>query len=104
MGVSIPLPADCEPTALPSELIPLVLIGKLGKQKLNGGTGIRARVERITTANANHYTIPPAHNSERFANLTVTNVTAAQRPKAKKKLILRSRELNPGLLRDRQEY
>jgi hypothetical protein len=24
-----------------------------------GGTGIRARVERITTANANHYTIPP---------------------------------------------
>ena len=22
MGVSIPLPADCEPTALPSELIP----------------------------------------------------------------------------------
>ena len=23
MGVSIPLPADCEPTALPSELIPL---------------------------------------------------------------------------------
>ena len=27
MGVSIPLPADCEPTALPSELIPLDHIG-----------------------------------------------------------------------------
>ena len=27
MGVSIPLPADCEPTALPSELIPLDYIG-----------------------------------------------------------------------------
>ena len=25
MGVSIPLPADCEPTALPSELIPHLL-------------------------------------------------------------------------------
>ena len=25
----------------------------------NGGTGIRARVKRITTAYANHYTIPP---------------------------------------------
>ena len=24
-----------------------------------GGTGIRARVKRITTAYANHYTIPP---------------------------------------------
>jgi hypothetical protein len=32
------------------------------KQKKGyGGTGIRARVERITTANANHYTIPPRH-------------------------------------------
>ena len=29
------------------------------KKKIDGGTGIRARVERITTANANHYTIPP---------------------------------------------
>ena len=28
-------------------------------KKSYGGTGIRARVERITTANANHYTIPP---------------------------------------------
>ena len=27
--------------------------------KKNGGTGIRARVKRITTAYANHYTIPP---------------------------------------------
>jgi hypothetical protein len=25
----------------------------------DGGTGIRARVKRITTAYANHYTIPP---------------------------------------------
>jgi hypothetical protein len=36
----------------------------IGKEKRKekkdiGGTGIRARVERITTANANHYTIPP---------------------------------------------
>jgi hypothetical protein len=28
-------------------------------QKGVGGTGIRARVKRITTAYANHYTIPP---------------------------------------------
>jgi hypothetical protein len=76
MGVSIPLPADCEPTALPSELIPLVLIWKPAKQKVNGGTGIRARVERITTANANHYTIPPAHNVKHLASRIVTNVTA----------------------------
>ena len=26
MGVSIPLPADCEPTALPSELIPQQIV------------------------------------------------------------------------------
>ena len=32
--------------------------------KKNGGTGIRARVKRITTAYANHYTIPPRHGSE----------------------------------------
>ena len=29
------------------------------KKQKNGGTGIRARVKRITTAYANHYTIPP---------------------------------------------
>ena len=34
MGVSIPLPADCEPTALPSELIPLTdLKNKQKKRK-----------------------------------------------------------------------
>jgi hypothetical protein len=60
MGVSIPLPADCEPTALPSELIPLSA-KTTSQKKVDGGTGIRARVERITTANANHYTIPPDH-------------------------------------------
>ena len=63
MGVSIPLPADCEPTALPSELIPQCTEQETKqKTKSYGGTGIRARVERITTANANHYTIPPDHN------------------------------------------
>ena len=35
---------------------------KKKKKKNYGGTGIRARVERITTANANHYTIPPDHD------------------------------------------
>ena len=30
-------------------------------QKKDGGTGIRARVKRITTAYANHYTIPPRY-------------------------------------------
>jgi hypothetical protein len=74
MGVSIPLPADCEPTALPSELIPLLVSRKPSKPKDNGGTGIRARVERITTANANHYTIPPAHKRKRSASLLVTNI------------------------------
>ena len=103
MGVSIPLPADCEPTALPSELIPLVLIQTAAKQKVNGGTGIRARVERITTANANHYTIPPAHNFQYLASLVVTNFHSNSNRNQKKR-ILRSRELNPGLLRDRQEY
>ena len=58
MGVSIPLPADCEPTALPSELIPRDIRKKKSK-KVYGGTGIRARVKRITTAYANHYTIAP---------------------------------------------
>jgi hypothetical protein len=29
------------------------------RTKKHGGTGIRARVKRITTAYANHYTIPP---------------------------------------------
>ena len=29
-----------------------------------GGTGIRARVKRITTAYANHYTIPPRMGNE----------------------------------------
>ena len=32
---------------------------KLYLEEKNGGTGIRARVKRITTAYANHYTIPP---------------------------------------------
>ena len=32
---------------------------KQGRTK-NGGTGIRARDKRITTAYANHYTIPPS--------------------------------------------
>ncbi len=58
MGVSIPLPADCEPTALPSELIPHS-VSTQHQKKIYGGTGIRARVKRITTAYANHYTIPP---------------------------------------------
>ena len=31
-------------------------------KKNYGGTGIRARVKRITTAYANHYTIPPDHD------------------------------------------
>ena len=31
------------------------------QNKKDGGTGIRARVKRITTAYANHYTIPPAN-------------------------------------------
>jgi hypothetical protein len=31
----------------------------LAVKKWYGGTGIRARVKRITTAYANHYTIPP---------------------------------------------
>jgi hypothetical protein len=35
-----------------------VAIGEEQKAKI-GGTGIRARVKRITTAYANHYTIPP---------------------------------------------
>jgi hypothetical protein len=102
MGVSIPLPADCEPTALPSELIPLLVSSKLSKPKDNGGTGIRARVERITTANANHYTIPPGHKQKQGASLLGTNI--ALTANKIQKLILRSRELNPGLLRDRQEY
>jgi hypothetical protein len=34
---------------------------KIGS-KIYGGTGIRARVKRITTAYANHYTIPPDHD------------------------------------------
>jgi hypothetical protein len=34
-----------------------------GRTKRYGGTGIRARVERITTANANHYTIPPRYDT-----------------------------------------
>ena len=33
---------------------------KAKQGKKNGGTGIRARVKRITTAYANHYTIPPS--------------------------------------------
>ena len=33
------------------------------KKKEFGGTGIRARVKRITTAYANHYTIPPVLNT-----------------------------------------
>jgi hypothetical protein len=37
------------------------------RTKRYGGTGIRARVERITTANANHYTIPP-----RYATVSVS--------------------------------
>ena len=32
------------------------------QKKGYGGTGIRARVKRITTAYANHYTIPPRWN------------------------------------------
>ena len=37
----------------------VVLAGGSEQSKKNGGTGIRARVKRITTAYANHYTIPP---------------------------------------------
>jgi hypothetical protein len=33
------------------------------RPKRYGGTGIRARVKRITTAYANHYTIPPQYGS-----------------------------------------
>ena len=35
------------------------------KKKSFGGTGIRARVKRITTAYANHYTIPPDYGPNR---------------------------------------
>jgi hypothetical protein len=42
------------------------------QKKENGGTGIRARVERITTANANHYTIPP--RMETYAGLILHGI------------------------------
>jgi hypothetical protein len=56
------MPPNLEPQKAPHE-------ATRDKQKKGyGGTGIRARVERITTANANHYTIPPrhAHNARRM--------------------------------------
>ena len=69
MGVSIPLPADCEPTALPSELIPRT----------------------------------PLSTTYLFLSIDIWFDIDAKK-KQQKKLLLRSRELNPGLLRDRQEY
>jgi hypothetical protein len=39
----------------------LFLVCQDSTKKEFGGTGIRARVKRITTAYANHYTIPPLH-------------------------------------------
>jgi hypothetical protein len=71
------------------------------KTKSYGGTGIRARDERITTANANHYTIPPDHKCIKVWSQFDPQIQKKQKQKQK---ILRSRELNPGLLRDRQEY
>jgi hypothetical protein len=40
------------------------------RTKRYGGTGIRARVERITTANANHYTIPPRYDTVHVSECT----------------------------------
>ena len=50
-----------QPLAHKTNTLPTELIGQLLNEK-NGGTAIRARVKRITTAYANHYTIPPATN------------------------------------------
>jgi hypothetical protein len=36
-----------------------VCVYRVRTRRKDGGTGIRARVKRITTAYANHYTIPP---------------------------------------------
>ena len=43
--------------------------GQSSEQKY-GGTGIRARVKRITTAYANHYTIPPTRDAKFYKYLS----------------------------------
>ena len=108
MGVSIPLPADCEPTALPSELIPLTtctcifLVYPCEYRQ-------RVRVVKELVLKANGL-CPREFKSRRcrfllFAFLySFCTVCVGQNKNTQKKIILRSRELNPGLPRDRREY